>query len=1158
MFLNLTTNKLLILPLICGITLVGLGCTVMTGWHLHSTTLIQIYPSFAPMQYNTALCFLFGGFSLILIATQYSRVSLLSSSIIASVGFLTIAEYVCSIDLGIDQLLMNGYVLVQVSHPGRMAPNTSFCFALGGLALILSGAFRAKWWGLTSGRLLALIVLVTGSVTLTGLIIGFRGIFAWGNLTSMSVHASIGFILLGTGIILINRDSEQQSEKSKFNWVPIYTGVSVATASLIIWQALLTQQSDILEMENRAAAASIKTLINTKLNDRYNSLFRMAKRWENKVYYKQEIWDSDATFYVAGYNDYQAIEWVDSSYHIRWLQPLSGNEKAVNFNLADIESRKNVLDKIRQTRQSAMTPLLDLIKGGKGYLFIIPVFKDSEFDGFVIGVFGIDKIFDKALSEEHLRNYSLVIKLNNEEIFRHNADFEQYAGISTVEKINFLEQNWELTVRPTFSNPIGKSILPHILLGLGLLLSGLIVFAGNLASTARKNASLTKRVNRELEAEISKREGIQNDLQKMTAIQQAILDSADYMIISTLVDGTIQTFNRGAEEMLGYRADEVINKVTPAIIHDPNEIVAQAEKLSRELGKKIEPGFEVFVCKAREGRIDENEWTYIRKDGSSFPVSLSATALRDAGGQVNGFLGVGKDITTLKRAEELFQKEKLILEMIARNELHSILLEEIAGVFENRADGISSSIFWVDKRNLRYYASFNLPAAFYKRIEGLWLDAKIGPFGAAASLNQPVFISDFKTDRRWENFNKLALENNLRSCWAIPIIGQNDEILAVFAIYKPIVSEPNEFEKLLIERFSKLIGIAIEKHLVEVAMKESEATIRSFYESASMLMGVVEVIGDDIVHISDNPATARFMGVEPEELRNRLSSSLGVPQELLDIWIDKYGKSRETGQPVTFVYEHQTPTAKRWLSATVSYIGQNRVDRSRFSYVIQDITEQKLDESRIKQSLIEKESLLKEIHHRVKNNLQVISSLFSLQSNYISDPQTLAVFGESRQRVHSMALIHEKLYRDTDLAKIDFAEYVNDLGANLFSSYLVGPETIKLRIEVEELFLNIQYAIPCGLIINELISNAIKYAFPDPDETENNEIRICLRAVNADFYLLSVSDSGIGLPKDFDIENSESLGLRLVSILTRQLNATLEIINDDGAEFKILFPIADC
>jgi len=216
-----------------------------------------------------------------------------------------------------------------------------------------------------------------------------------------------------------------------------------------------------------------------------------------------------------------------------------------------------------------------------------------------------------------------------------------------------------------------------------------------------------------------------------------------------------------------------------------------------------------------------------------------------------------------------------------------------------------------------------------------------------------------------------------------------------------------------------------------------------------------------------------------------------------------------------------------------------------------EIAERKRAEEKISASLKEKELLLKEIHHRVKNNMQIISSMLSIQEVQIKDKVALQVFRESRNRVRSMALIHEKLYQSEDLARIDFSEYIQSLTAELFSTYSVTADAVKLRMNVENVYLDIITAIPCGLIINELLSNSLKYAFP---AGQSGEITIDFKLENKiNMYHLIIGDNGVGFPKYLDFRKSESLGLQLVRLLTKKIHGTIELDREGGTFFKIIF-----
>lgn len=226
-------------------------------------------------------------------------------------------------------------------------------------------------------------------------------------------------------------------------------------------------------------------------------------------------------------------------------------------------------------------------------------------------------------------------------------------------------------------------------------------------------------------------------------------------------------------------------------------------------------------------------------------------------------------------------------------------------------------------------------------------------------------------------------------------------------------------------------------------------------------------------------------------------------------------------------------------------------DEYSFSFV-RDITERKTADQKIKNSLHEKELLLKEIHHRVKNNLQVISSLLFLQAQHFDNEEAEELFRISQNRVRTMALIHEKLYQSEDLASIDFSVYIKGLVAVLDESFGSYTKNINIEVAAEKIYLDINRAIPCGLIINELVTNSMKHAF---EKIENGFIRIELNS-DKENYSLIIHDNGKGIKLSTNIEESNSLGLRIVESLVQQLNGNLTLENAEGTKFIIKFPVA--
>ncbi len=241
-----------------------------------------------------------------------------------------------------------------------------------------------------------------------------------------------------------------------------------------------------------------------------------------------------------------------------------------------------------------------------------------------------------------------------------------------------------------------------------------------------------------------------------------------------------------------------------------------------------------------------------------------------------------------------------------------------------------------------------------------------------------------------------------------------------------------------------------------------------------------------------------------------------------------------------------------WESCSISPIRDSKGAITHFVKVAEDITERKRAEERIHASLQEKEVLLQEIHHRVKNNLQVISSLLDMQSGSLGDPAAVQALQDSRNRVRAMAFVHERLYQSEDLASVNAEDYVQSIARYLFGAHAKKAAGITLNVQVDDVDLDLDTAIPCGLLINELVSNALKYAFPAEGEREG-EIRVGLCALGDGRLALSVSDNGTGLPPDAELQNIESLGLRLVDMLTQQLRGTIELDRSAGTAFRITF-----
>jgi PAS domain S-box-containing protein len=304
-----------------------------------------------------------------------------------------------------------------------------------------------------------------------------------------------------------------------------------------------------------------------------------------------------------------------------------------------------------------------------------------------------------------------------------------------------------------------------------------------------------------------------------------------------------------------------------------------------------------------------------------------------------------------------------------------------------------------------------------------------------------------------------------------------------------------------------------------------------------------------------NPFAARSTGWQPEELVGRNAHATfhhtragGHPypqEECLVLSAISQGKAR-TIEGEEFC---RKDGARFPVEITVSpLVEAGKVVGGVMAF--RDITARKRAEELIQTSLREKEVLLKEIHHRVKNNLQVISSLVDLQADALKEPALRGVFADMRDRVRSMALVHEKLYQSESLARVEFAEYARSLLNSLWRAHADSAATVHLKLDLRPVSLSVITAIPCGLVLNELVTNALKHAFRG---RSGNELTVELKAGPGGRVCLRVRDNGAGLPAGLDWRQSRSLGLRLVQMLARQLGGALEVSVDAGTEFQVTF-----
>ncbi|MCZ7384545.1 MAG: PAS domain S-box protein [Candidatus Methanoperedens sp.] len=578
---------------------------------------------------------------------------------------------------------------------------------------------------------------------------------------------------------------------------------------------------------------------------------------------------------------------------------------------------------------------------------------------------------------------------------------------------------------------------------------------------------------------------------------RSVVQSANDAII--LMDGrcVIFSWNTGAQAMFGYMEKEVIGKSISHII---------PERYKKDHMKKIE-------CASLAGKPGINgkriESYGLRKGGIEFPVDISMATWKTEEG--NFYSAIIRDITEREQAEEKLR------------------------LFRSLIDQSNDAIFVSDPETGRILdandkACINLG---YKREE--FFNMRVMDF----EVNLPDQFSWKEHVGKVQSRRHLILEGLHRR--------KDGTIFPVEVNVSFIVLEKIDYM------------LAVVRDITE--RKQAEAAIQEREERLHQAVGVSQIGIFDHDHRTDtiywSPEQRHIYGWGPEEPVTLPEFLNHVYPEDRERIAEAVRRAHDPSGDGSFDVEHRIIDrngAIHWLStrSRTHFEGEgSSCHPVRTVGASADITERKRAEENIEASLKEKETLLREIHHRVKNNMQIVSSLLGLQAESIKEEKYLEMFKDSRNRIMSMYIIHEKLYRSKDLEKIEFNEYIRDLANGLLQSHGVEAGKVELNINVGDTSLGIDFAIPCGLIINELITNSLKYAFPDG---RNGKISISLHPFNKNMFELVVSDNGVGFPSDVDFRKTESLGLRLVTILAEnQLHGQIDLNRSGGTEFTIKF-----
>ncbi|MEE9542399.1 MAG: PAS domain S-box protein, partial [Thermodesulfobacteriota bacterium] len=564
--------------------------------------------------------------------------------------------------------------------------------------------------------------------------------------------------------------------------------------------------------------------------------------------------------------------------------------------------------------------------------------------------------------------------------------------------------------------------------------------------------------------------------------------------------------------------EQNIEYVNPACVENTgysvSELVGEHVDILRS-GEHPPEFYEGMLATVESGDIWRGDVCSRRKDGVKVWEHINISPVKGLDGEITRFLSVKVEDVERRRAEEALKESEEKFRSLAENIQDYIMRydEQCRHMYVNPACIKVSGLKEED-----FIGKTHRDAGFDEELCVLW-ESQITKVFKTGQISQSVF--------NWEGAEgKVFLDLRL-----YPEFDDNGKVRSVLGISRDITESKNAEEAL------------------QAKTREVQALAQMMDKSSQPF-----AIGTpDGRLMKVNAAYCDMTGYSEEELLDNISwNETLTPPEWREYEGDMLKALLATGEPQHFEKEYIRKDGKR---ISVELIMHRSVDAdNNLEYVygnITDITDRKRAEEKIKASLSEKEVLLKEIHHRVKNNLQIVSSILNLQSGYIDDKELQRIFKESQDRIRSMALVHEQLYQSKDISHISFPGYIKALIANIFKSYAHSPSMIELKMEVEEIELDIDTSIILGLILNELCTNALKYAF---GEGKKREISVEFKRVDSDNYLLSLSDNGVGLPGEFDILKAESMGFLLVKSLIKQLDGNLEIDQSAGTSFKMVFP----
>lgn len=524
-----------------------------------------------------------------------------------------------------------------------------------------------------------------------------------------------------------------------------------------------------------------------------------------------------------------------------------------------------------------------------------------------------------------------------------------------------------------------------------------------------------------------------------------------------------------------------------------------------------------------------------KKDGSKIWVSISATKINDAKSNTPYLEGTIIDITELINTQELLQQNELKYKNTLDQSPYGILIHKKGVIiyFNERAEELLNGKL---KRGDQLMKEFKSKTLFKSKVE---LKKGITHYDRVeiADRNKKMFLD----------------------VYVKKVLFLNEEMteLSFVDIQDRIKLEEEKIKNEFVIKLNEQLKSEITKK--EIVEKELIKSVEANQSQAARLKSIFDIKTHIIFSVDRSLRLTSFNNAFIERFKTKanitpklrdapLEEYINMKDDVKKIWateVKKAFKGEATNFVVVAVFENDI---ERYTNVYMNPIYEKN-EITQISIIAHDVTDRVVAEARLNESLKEKDILLKEVHHRVKNNLQVISSIFNLQSAYSKEPGIKEVLKESQTRIKSMAYIHESLYKSKNFGKINFEEYINKLCKNLIQSYTIKDNKVSLLTETEKVILHLDQAVPCGLIVNEIISNALKHAFK-PDDA--GIIIVYLKKKEGRVHLKLV-DNGIGIPASFLDGENDTLGIQLIRTLTEQLRGEISFITNEGTSIELIF-----